>query len=78
MGRSEVKPFNIDVETVEGMVMTEPFIEIQGAMNVRQETQPLEGVHQSSLFISLAQAEKLHGMLGRALEAAKRRGARQE
>jgi hypothetical protein len=66
-----MKPFNIDVETVEGMVMNAPFIEIQGAMSVRQESQPLEGVHQSSLFISLAQAEKLHGMLGRALAHAK-------
>jgi hypothetical protein len=55
------------------MMLAEPFIEIQGAMTVRQESQPLEGVHQSSLFISLVQAEKLQGMLSRILEAAKRR-----
>lgn len=71
-----MKPFNIDIETVEGLVMTEPFIEIQGAMTVRQDVAPLEGVHQSSMRMTLASARKLHGMLERALAAAERRRAK--
>jgi hypothetical protein len=62
-----MKPYNIDVERLDGMVMRGAFIELQGSMDVRVETQPLEGVHQSSLHMSIETARVLHVWLSRAL-----------
>ena len=69
-----MKSFNIDVENIEGLQMTGGFIELQGAMHVRPESQPLEGVHQSSLHMSLATALTLYNHLHGALTEAKKRG----
>ena len=69
-----MKAYAIDWERVEGMILSGTTIEFQGAMTVREPSEPLEGVYQSSLFIDLEQAAKLHGMLGRALERARQEG----
>lgn len=69
-----MKPFNIDLETVEGIALAGSMIEIQGAMTVRQDSQPLEGVHQSSLFLNLQKAAQLHAYLTGVLAEAERRG----
>jgi len=69
-----MKSFNIDLETVEGIVLAGTMVEIQGAMTVRQDSEPLEGVHQSSLFMNLQKAAQLHGYLSGVLAEAKKRG----
>lgn len=69
-----MKSFNIDVENIEGLLMAGGFIEIQGAMHVRPESAPLEGVHQSSLHMSMATALALYTQLHGALTEAKKRG----
>lgn len=69
-----MKTFNIDMETVEGIVLLGGHIEVQGAMTVLQESQPLEGVHQSNLRMSLASAVRLHQYLNGVLTEAQRQG----
>lgn len=69
-----MKSFNIDLETVEGLTSQGAFVEVQGAMTVAPESQPLEGVHQSSLRMSMTTAAKLHGYLQRVLDDARRKG----
>ncbi len=69
-----MKSFNIDLETVEGIVLAGTMVEIQGAMTVRQDSEPMEGVHHSSLFMNLQKAAQLHGYLSGVLAEAKKRG----
>lgn len=69
-----MKPHSIDIEKLDGISFTGTSIEIQGAMTVRETTRPLEGVHQSSLFLSLAEGAKLHLWLGRLLQRAREQG----
>jgi hypothetical protein len=69
-----IKAHNIDIEKLDGMVFTGTSIEIQGAMTVRETTQPLEGVHQSSLFLSLEAAATLVVWLSNALAKARQQG----
>jgi hypothetical protein len=69
-----MKPFTIDIEKLDGMQLIHHSIEIQGAMTVRETTAPLEGVHQSSLSMSLEQAATLHGWLSDCLARAQAQG----
>lgn len=62
-----MKPFRIDFEKLDGMALLGNMIEIQGAMSVREEIEPLEGVHQSSLSISVTEAARLQKMLTKVL-----------
>lgn len=64
-----MKPFNIDLETIKGAALLGAMVEIQGAMTVTPEGNPLEGVRESSLHMSLATAKELHRRLGQVLAA---------
>lgn len=69
-----MKPFVIDFEKLDGGLINGNFIEIQGAMSVREESQPLEGVHQSTMHISLDQAGALTSLLARLMAQALEKG----
>jgi hypothetical protein len=65
-----LKPFRIDVNSLDGAIVRDSEIEIQGSMDVRPEMQPIEGVHQSTLHFSHADAYKLMLWLKRATDRA--------
>ena len=71
-----LKSHRIDINNIDGSAGTGVEIEVQGSMDVMPMTEKLEGVHQSSLFMSLDTAQVLLNNLTAQLEHAKARGWR--
>lgn len=69
-----LKSHRIDINTIDGSAGTSVEIEVQGSMDVMPMTVQLEGVHQSSLFMSLDTAHALMLTLASQLENARNRG----
>lgn len=65
-----MKPHIIEIERVDGAMMTGIEIEVQGPMQVMLDTEPLEGVHESKARMSLDTAAQLVIYLAKALHGA--------
>lgn len=71
-----LKSHRIDINTIDGSAGTSVEIEVQGSMDVMPVTEQLEGVHQSSLFMSLDTAHALVLRLASHLDEARKKGWR--
>lgn len=69
-----MKPYDIDIERIDGASLAGHFIEVQGALSVRATSEPREGVYESSMHMSLDQAFVLHKYLTAILDRAKQSG----
>lgn len=69
-----LKSHRIDINNIDGSLCTGLEIEVQGSMDVLPMTEQLEGVHQSSLFMSLDTAHDLLRNLTAHLDRAKATG----
>lgn len=68
-----MKPHIIEIERIDGGSMTGIEIEIQGAMQVQPDLQPLEGVYESKARMSLDTAAHLVIYLTKLLHQAQTR-----
>jgi hypothetical protein len=63
-----MKSHIIEIDRLDGMADVGIQIELSGAMQVRLDPQPLDGVYESKLLMSRADAAKLVGWLTAALQ----------
>lgn len=66
-----LKSHRIDINNIDGSQCDGVQIEVQGSMDVMPIAEPLEGVHESSLFMSLDTAHELVQSLSSCLAEAR-------